>query len=213
MAGDASQQRVLVKVPTSVLDGYAGDYQYGEAYGVTTVRREGDHLLVVFPGLTASPMYPQSQTMFFATDTDAELSFARDSSGTAVAVLHQNGASTPMPRIDAATADRLRQANAVKARNQTPTPGSAAMLRQMIDGIVAGTPNLRDMNPQLGAAIRKDLPKLQVKLAELGAVQSLELTGVAEGMDMYEVKHARGSSQWGVALDASGKLVGAMIPL
>ena len=174
-----------------MLDGYAGYYQYGESYGVTSVKREGDHLLVEFPGLPASPMYPQSATLFFDMDVDAQLGFTADAHGYATqAVLHQNGASTPMRRVDAATAERLRRAMATKVRNQTPNPASEAMLRHVIDGIVAGKPNLQEMNPQLGAAIRHDLPRLQVKLGALGPLQSLRLLSVsAAGMDVYEVQH------------------------
>jgi len=103
---------------------------------------------------------------------------------------------------------------AAKFQNQTPNPGSAAMLRRVIDGIVAGKPNLQEMNPQLAAAIHKDLPKLQVKLADLGEVQAIQLLRVSKiGMDVYEVKHERGSSQWSVALDSNGVLVGALVPL
>ena len=88
------------------------------------------------------------------------------------------------------------------------------MLRRMIDGIVSGKPNLQEMNPQLAAAIRNDLPKLQARLADLGAVQSIQLLSVsASGMDVYEVRHAQGSSQWSLALDSKGILVGAMVPL
>jgi bla regulator protein BlaR1 len=214
-ASISGRQRVLVHLPSAVLDGYTGYYQYGEAAAFTTVRREGEHLMVEFPGIPAKPMYPESPTMFFEEDTDAQVSFTTNENGLArTAVLHQNGASTPMRRIDAATAEALRSAMEAKIQNQTPNPGSAAMLRRVIDGIVAGKPNLQEMNPQLAAAIHKDLPKLQVKLADLGAVQAIQLLRVSKiGMDVYEVKHERGSSQWSVALDSKGVLVGALVPL
>jgi hypothetical protein len=75
--------------------------------------------------------------------------------------------------------------------------------------------HLKARDPQaLAAAIHKDLPKLQVRLADLGAVQSIQLLRVSkQGMDVYEVKHERGSSQWSLALDAKGILVGAFVPL
>lgn len=211
----SGSQRVLVHLPSTVLDGYTGYYQYGEAAGLTTVKRVGEHLMVEFPGLPPRPMYSESPTMFFGEDTDAQLSFTPDENGQATtAVLHQNGATTPMRRIDAATAEGLRSAMAAKVQNQTPNPGSEAMLRRVIDGIVSGKPNLQEMNPQLAAAIHKDLPKLQVKLADLGPVQSIQLLSVSKiGMDVYEVKHERGSSQWSLALDSQGILVGAMVPL
>jgi bla regulator protein blaR1 len=211
----AGRQRVLVHLPSTVLDGYTGYYQYGDNAAFTMVKREGQHLIVEFPAIPPIPMYPESPTMFFGADTDAQVSFTPDENGRATtAVLHQNGASTPMRRIDAPTADALRTAMEAKVQNQTSNPGSGAMLRRVIDGIVAGKPNLQEMNPQLAAAIHKDLPKLQVKLADLGAVQSIQLLRVSkQGMDVYEVKHERGSSQWSLALDAKGILVGAMVPL
>jgi bla regulator protein blaR1 len=210
----SGRQRVPVHLSNAVLDDYTGYYQYGEAAEFTTVSREAEHLLVVFPGLPPIPMYPQSPTMFFGKDTDAQVSFASDENGQVqTAVLHQNGASTPMRRIDAATAAGLRSAMAARVQTQTPASGSEAMLRRMIDGIVSGKPNLQEMNPQLAAAIRNDLPKLQARLAGLGAVQSIQLLSVsASGMDVYEVTHERGSSQWSLALDSRGILIGAMVP-
>ncbi|HEY2807581.1 MAG TPA: M56 family metallopeptidase [Steroidobacteraceae bacterium] len=215
IASTAAPQRVLVPVPSAVLDGYAGYYEYGEGAEFTTVKRESDHLMVEFPGIAPQAMYPQSLTVFFGEDTDAQVSFIHDQNGSAVAaVLHQNGASTTMRRIDTGTADRLRAATAAKVQKQAPAPGSEAMLRRVIDGIVSGNPNLQEMNPQLAAAIRNDLPKLQARLADLGAVQSIKLLSVDEaGMDVYEVRHERGSAQWSLALDSNGTLIGAMVPL
>ena len=213
--GKSAGQPVLASVSPQLLDAYAGYFQYGQDAEFTTVLREGDHLLVEFPGLPVLAMYPHSPTLFFGKDTDARLSFTLDAGGQAsAAVLLQNGASTPMRRIDAATAEKLRAAVAAKVHTQTPNPASEAMLRRVIDGIVSGKPNLKEMNPQLAAAIHHDLPKLQGKLADLGAVQSIQLLSVSNaGMDVYEVRHERGTSQWSIALDSRGTLIGAMVPL
>ena len=160
-------------------------------------------------------MYPQSPTRFFAKDTNARLSFTLAAGGQAsAAVLEQNGASTPMRRIDAATAEKLRAAMSAKVQKQLPNPASEAMLRRMIAGIASGKPNLTEMNPQLGAAIHNDLPKLQAKLTNLGAVQSIQLLSVSDtGMDVYEVRHEHGTSQWSIALDSRGTLIRATVPL
>jgi hypothetical protein len=213
--GLTGKQRMLVEVPTDILDGYAGYYEYGGAAFVT-VKREGQHLTVEFPGAqSADPLYPESATTFFYMNTDAQVSFATDGNGQAMtATLHQNGGSTPMSRISAAKAQGLRVALETRIQMQTPSPGSEALLRRLITGITAGTPNLEEMNPQLAAVIRKDLPKLQVKLADLGAVQSMRLARVNKlGMDVYEVKHERGSAEWSVELSPSGTLIGLLVPL
>jgi bla regulator protein blaR1 len=213
-SGSVPADTQRVEVAAAVLDGYAGDYQYGDA-AVTTVTRAGDHLVVQFPGWPALPMYPRTATTFFSADTDATVSFTAAANGAAPsAVLQQNGASTPMPRIDAATARRLHAAMQARVQQQAANPASAAALRRMIDSISAGSPHLTGMNPQLAAAIAKDLPKLQAKLATLGPVQSIQAQGVSDaGMDVYEVHHAHGSSQWSLALDSRGTIVGAMVPL
>lgn len=213
-AGSAPAGQTRVHVPTAVLDGYAGDYQYGDA-AVTTVTRAGDHLVVQFPGWPALPMYPRTATTFFGADTDATVSFMPGGNAAATdAVLQQNGASTSMPRIEAATAQRLRAAMQVRAQQQAANPAGEAALRRMIDAISAGSPSLTGMNPQLAAAIARDLPKLQAKLARLGPVQSIQPQGVSDaGMDAYEVHHAHGTSQWSLALDSKGTIVGAMVPL
>ena len=211
--GPAGAQAVLVHLPTSVLDGYAGTYAYGERYSAETVRRVGDHLTIASCGERPRPLYAQSSTQFFyeeLEDNGAGISFVPGQHGVATsAIMHQNGASTPMPRIDAPAGERLCAALAARMQSQTPTPGSEALLRRLLSGIAAGRPPLDEMNPQLAAAIRSDLPKLQVRLADLGAVKQLSFVRVNGGnMNMYKVVHERGSSEWGVALDAKGTLVG-----
>ena len=69
-ASTAAHARV-VTVPAAVLDGYTGFYAYGDGAEVTTVSREGEHLLVEFPGLSAQPMQRHSATLFFGAGTTA----------------------------------------------------------------------------------------------------------------------------------------------
>jgi len=213
--GNSASQPVLVPVPTTTLESYSGYYDYGGA-AVVEVKRDGQHLTVQFSGArSADPVYPQSPTTFFYLHNDAQLSFAADAAGhVTTATLHQNGANTPMSRIEAPAVEKIRAALDTKVQAQAPSPGSEAMLRRLIAGITSGAPNLQEMNPQLAAAIHKDLPKLQVKLSELGAVQSIRLLEVTrQGMDVYQVQHERGSSQWSIELSPSGTLVGAFVPL
>jgi AraC-like DNA-binding protein len=212
--GAAGRQRVLVQVPAATLDGYAGYYGYGGGAFVT-VKHVDQHLTVEFSGTrSVQAVYPESATTFFYVDRDAQIRFSSDPGGqVATATILQNGASTPMSRIDAAAVQGLQASLDAKVQGQTPSQGSEAMLRRLIAGINAGKPNLEEMNPQLAAAIGKDLPKLQVKLADLGPVQSIQLLRVTQaGMDVYKVEHDRGSSEWSIELSPAGTLVGAMVP-
>ena len=204
---------MLVHLPTSVLDGYVGVYAYGERYNATTVRRDGDHLTISTCGSKPEALYAQSTTRFFferLEDNNGGYSFVPGPDGKATAaVMHQNGASTPMPRIDAATGEKLCAESAARTKNQTPAPGSEELLKRILSGIVAGKPPLNEMNPQLAAAIRSDLPKLQVRLESLGAVQHVSFLRVNGGeMNMFRVVCEHGTSDWGVAVDAKGTLVG-----
>ena len=210
----AQGQHVLVQVPAAVLDGYTGFYDYGGSEFVT-VARVAQHLTVEFSSdQSAEPVYPQSETRFFFVDNDAQVSFVPDANGKASSmILHQNGGSTPMERIDASQADHLRTARQDKIRAQVPSPMSEGMLRRLIAGISGGTPNLREMNPQLAAAIRADLPKLQLRLADLGPARSFHFLKVNDNaMDVYEITHDRGSSEWAVDVSPAGLLIGLLLP-
>jgi hypothetical protein len=182
-----------------------------------TVKPDGDHLLVKFPGQEAGDaLYAESADTFGYRTVDAKLQFVSGTGGEiGSAILLQNGARTEMPRVDAATANKVLAAAEQKVRDQVPSPGSEAALRRLIAGIAEGKPRLAELNPQLAGAIRKDLPKLQVRLKELGPVQSMEFAGVdANGQDKYQVLHRGGTMQeWSIALDSHGVIDGAMVPL
>jgi hypothetical protein len=85
----------------------------------------------------------------------------------------------------------------------------------LIAGIEAAAPHLDELNPQLAGAIGKDLPRLQLRLKELGPGQSVTFAGVdPNGQDRYRVQHGNGKTEeWSLALDSLGIIDGAMMPL
>jgi hypothetical protein len=67
------------------------------------------------------------------------------------------------------------------------------------------------MSPALADAVRKQLPKLQPWLADLGPIVSVQFVGVGnQGWDVYTLKHEHGSSQLRIVLDARGIITGAL---
>jgi hypothetical protein len=204
--------RQKVALDTAILDDCAGFYQLEDS-AVFTVTREGDHLLTRLTGQGSMPVYPQSPTEFFADVIDAQITFVVGERGPAKSlILHQRGVSLELPRIDAATAQRITSRTEDKVKSQSANPDAEAALRRLIDGISNGKPNYDEMSTVLAEATRQQLPNLQPWLAELRAVQSVRFLGVgAQGEDVYSVKHEGGASHWRIALDSKGTISTAWV--
>jgi bla regulator protein blaR1 len=210
----APQQHVLAHLAPAALEKYAGYYQYADN-SIFTVKPDKDHLTVQFTGQPSpDEVYPLSESRFFYRHVDAQLSFLGDAGGSpAGVVLEQNGAKTTMPRVEPEVAARMQSAALAKVRNQEATPGSARAFGGLIAGIASGKPDFAQMNPQLAAAIRKDLPKLQLRLAELGNTKSIQFAGVdTNGFDIYRVTHENGESRWTIGVDSNGIITGLFLP-
>jgi hypothetical protein len=85
-------------------------------------------------------------------------------------------------------------------------------LRRLVDGIISGNPDYSEMSPVVAEATRKQLPKLEAFVAQLGAVKSIKFLGVGpQGEDVYTVWQENGSSHWRIALDSNGTISTAMV--
>ena len=211
-AGSVSPTHEEISVDPSVLDGYVGSYKAGDRV-VLTVIRHGQQLAAQLTGQPEAPIFPENATEFFYKIVDAQITFVPDAQGQASSlVLHQNGHNITMPRVDAAAAQQIADNVAAKVQSQTATPGSEAALRRLIAAIESGKPNYDEMTPELADVTRQQLPKLQAAVSGFGAVQSIEFRGVGnQGWDLYDVKQERGSLQWRIALNSSGKIAGALV--
>jgi hypothetical protein len=171
-----------------------------------TVTRDGNQMLARLTGQQPVPIYAESNTAFFAKVVDAQISFITDARGWAVSlILHQNNRDMPMKRVDAATAQSIEDKRAVKLENQSPSPGTDAALRRLVDGLISGQPNYREMTPVVAEATRNQLPQLRSDLAPLGSIQSIEFVAVGHrGEDIYIVKQERGTRHWRILLDSTG---------
>lgn len=213
-AGPPSSEpaRQKIAVAAAILDDYAGFYRFNDN-AVFTITREADHLLARLTGQRDFPVYPSSATEFFSDVVDARITFVPGGGGTATSlILNQRGADYPMPRIDAATAQRSASRTEQRVKSQSANPDTEAALRRLITGTVSGKPNYDEMTPLLAQATRQQLPSLQSGLAELGAVQSVTFLGVgAQGEDVYSVKHENGASHWRIGLDSNGTISTAWV--
>ncbi|MBR1132328.1 glyoxalase superfamily protein [Bradyrhizobium iriomotense] len=201
-----------VQLPQAILDRYAGTYQFHNA--VFTVMRDEDHLSGRLSGQGSAPYQAVGETEFVAREIDAELRFTLGPDGTPTAVvLRQHGNDHIMPRIDATVAQDLQRAIQTRMSTRSANPGTAAALRRLIESVASGQPNYGEMSADLAEATRKQLPRLQPGLADLGPITSIEFLGVgAQGQDVYSVWHQGGAaSHWHIALGNDGTIILAFV--
>lgn len=93
------KKRVAVSVDPEVYDGYVGDFTLAPDFTLT-VTRDGDRLFAQATGQPKAEIFPESETAFFYTVVNAQISFAVDALGHATSLtLHQNGRDMPAPRM------------------------------------------------------------------------------------------------------------------
>jgi beta-lactamase regulating signal transducer with metallopeptidase domain len=209
---DAAAGRREAQIDPKLLDSYAGYYLLGER-AVLTVQREGDHLSIQLTGQPAAPVFPETPTRFFAKIVKAQFDFQVDTSGKVTGVvLHQNGADVALPRVDAATAQKVAASTQARVKAQSQSPGTEAAVRELSASMAAGKPDYAAMSPALAAATRAQLPKLQAYLAPLGPIEEVRFLGVSpQGADVYDVRHANGITRWTLALGSDGKISTAWV--
>jgi hypothetical protein len=93
------------------------------------------------------------------------------------------------PSVDAATAQRS--------------------LTQVIQEFRAGAPNYAAMDPRLAEAVKPQIDPIKAKLAELGAVKSMNLVTIgAKGGYLYRVVFANGATDWIIHFGPDKKIDG-----
>lgn len=208
-AGAGHQQ---VAIDAKLLDDYAGYYLLA-GHVVLKVKRDGDHLTIQLTGQPVSPVFPEGPKRFFSKIVDAQFDFQTGPAGTATAVvLHQNGQVITLPRIDAATAERVATETQARVKAQAASPGAEAAVRELDASVAAGTPDYAKMSPLVATAVREQLPKLRQGIAALGPIQEVRFLGVTpQGADVYDIRHPSGFTRWTIALGADGKIASAWV--
>jgi cyanophycinase len=207
-----------ITLPKETLVSYTGVYQMAPSVYMT-ITVEGEQLISQLSGQGKVPLFARSDGMFFPKVVEAQLEFVKDGDGKVTTlILHQNGADRPMKRLDDAEAKRVTEESAARAavaaqryKDQKPAPGSEAALKQDIESVALGEPKYELLGQGLADVTRRQLPQLKATLSQLGALQSIAFKAVAQnGMDIYDVKFEHGSTEWRIALNADGKIVGLL---
>lgn len=93
------KERKAIKVDPKILETYVGQYQLTPAL-IITITGEGDKLYAEVTGQQKIEIYAESETDFFITIVDAQLTFVKDYKGQVThLVLHQNGQNVPAKKI------------------------------------------------------------------------------------------------------------------
>lgn len=203
-AGDSAPQEVTVN--PAILARYVGTYRFG-AYAVMTVKLDGTQLSTQLTGQPFVPIFPSSDTAFFAKLVKVRLDFLVDAKGQATTMeFYQNGQHITAARIDAAEAQRVLDDLKARVSAQQPFPHS----EQILQVVLAQNPDAPQWSPTMANAIRKQQSRAQDFLGKLGPATSHEFIGVTpQGWDKYLVRHENGTEEVAFAVDANGTIVGA----
>ena len=204
-----TEQRRVVLTPAE-LDQYVGFYIRGTNM-VSPITRDGERLLLHIPG-APGPMelVAESQNNFRLMGGPL-FTFVRDPEVQITGLLLHNTYwgtpfTVPMPRIDASAAQTIMANNDVKMRSQTPTPGSEAALRRLLEGLRTRNPNYDEMAPWFADLVKQTTAFNEVYV-RWGAVQSVTFSHVdVFGGDDYIVRQEGGFSTWMIWLDSNGTI-------
>jgi len=79
------QERITARVDPRIYDAYVGEYEIAPGF-ILKVTREGDKLVSQATGQPKSEMFPESETVFFVKDANAQFTFVKDDKGAVVQV-------------------------------------------------------------------------------------------------------------------------------
>jgi CubicO group peptidase (beta-lactamase class C family) len=211
-------ENTLSKVDPKILAHYVGVYRMASGANIV-VTLDGGQLLTRLGNQPTVPVFPESETVFFAKVVDAKIEFAaRDANGVpGKLILHQNGRDLAADRLSEAESKQIEAetkeiaaatAAAIKRfKEQREDPRTEAALRRNIEELRLGQPRYERMSSGLANVTRQQLPQLQAAIAQLGAVVSVTFKGVGPGSaDIYQVKFEHGSTEWRILMQSDEKV-------
>jgi CubicO group peptidase (beta-lactamase class C family) len=203
----APAERTLTAVAQSTVDTHVGAYRL-DTGEVLTFWRDDSRFESRIAGQAPVEIFPTSDHEYFARIVDARVEFQGDA-----ATLYQNGASHVAKRLSGVEAQKAIDSSvSVQKRfaDQTPVPGSDALLQRLIDGLESGNPNYDDLGPELGKLTRDELPGLKTALSSSGALQTFSFKGISPaGAAIYEVTFEHGVREFQIVVEPDGHIQSA----
>jgi hypothetical protein len=197
-------ERTLAAVPPESFDPHVGAYKLNSG-DIATFWRDGAHFESRIQGQGPIEVFPTSDQEYFTKAVDARWLFQP-----ATATLYQNGTQHVAQRLEGAEAEKaLEFSTALQKRikDQTPAPGSEAILRRLIAGVARGNPSYDELGSSLAQLTREQLPGLQKAMAESGPLQTLSFKGVSPGgADIYDVQFERRTREFRIVVESDGRI-------
>jgi len=198
-AGIAAAQTAPAKEApkTPSADVVVGHYRFQSGL-IMSIQQSGDKLTVKSTGQQPQYLTPSDDGRFSYASGQASLSFDLDPSGKGKTLhIHFDDRSLPATRIDDATAQKVNDALELKIKNQTHDPACATTLKRLIEELRAGKPDYSKMTLALAQATRTQLPMLQPRVLELGALKEVKFTSVFQtGAEVFDATFENGTTQW-----------------
>jgi serine-type D-Ala-D-Ala carboxypeptidase/endopeptidase len=93
------KQRKAIAINPTLLDAYVGRYQLAPDF-ILTITKEQNRLYLQATGQPKVELFPETETQFFITEVDAQVTFVRDRQGTVnQLILHQAGQNLPAKKL------------------------------------------------------------------------------------------------------------------
>jgi bla regulator protein blaR1 len=205
--GATSDAASSIRVDPALLASYEGAYEISDTSSIT-IRRKGDGLTVEPIGQAAAAgvidMTALGDATFLVPPVDATLHFS--AAGVAISIHGQPFMTAS--RVDAATAQGIRDALAVRVRAQKPYPASEAALQF----VLSNSPSGARRSPRVAPGDTNTFTRSAAYFAKLGPVQSWRFNGVTDyGWDSYDVQHQNGAEQVFFLLDQDGLVVTSVV--
>ena len=194
----------------STLDRYVGHYVRNGGLGVSTITRKDTSLILEPIGQPVLELEQTGEADFALPKFDLVLCFEQIEEGVAKRLMiWQRGIALRLERIDAETAEAIKQVIADRIKDRIPSPGSQEALRQMLDTGRTGNPNYDRMSPEFAQVVRRRLPAWQIVGQYFGAIVSMEFLRVSDqGWDIYQVQHEHDVHRYRIAMGNDGKVYG-----
>jgi mono/diheme cytochrome c family protein len=87
------RNRVVAKINPSILDAYVGEYEILPGRTMI-IGRSGDNLIAGSKGFPSAPIFPESETKFFLTAIDVDITFVKNDKGEVTEIVIDQGGRT-----------------------------------------------------------------------------------------------------------------------
>lgn len=125
---------------------------------------------------------------------------------------HENAFSLPARSVAPSVATAAQAQLQARIKQHTPSPGTEAVLRRMIDGWERGEPDYQDMGPVLAYANYLNRAKVHALMQKLGPFKSMVFETVSpDGLDVDDATFAHGRTRLYItplAFSPNGKVAG-----